>query len=68
MHAEVQTVYGRRASRGFKAVPKIGGVNRGGAESRLGKMISDSHAVLLRWIIGQTFVVLGGVAALHFMK
>jgi hypothetical protein len=31
-------------------------------------MISDSHALLLKWVIGQTFVILGAVAALHFVK
>ena len=35
-------------------------------EARLGRMISDSHAAILKWIVGQTFVILGGVAALHF--
>jgi len=36
-------------------------------EARLGRMISDSHAAILKWIVGQTFVILGGVAALHFV-
>ena len=36
-------------------------------EGRLGRMISDSHAAILKWIVGQTFVILGGVAALHFV-
>jgi hypothetical protein len=34
-------------------------------EARLGRMISDSHVAILKWIVGQTFVILGGVAALH---
>jgi hypothetical protein len=37
-------------------------------EARLGKVISDSHAALLKWMVGQTFVILGVVAALHFVK
>jgi hypothetical protein len=37
-------------------------------EARLSRMISDSHAALLRWLVGQTFVILGVVAALHFVK
>jgi len=36
-------------------------------EARLGRMISDSHAAILKWIVGQTFVILGVVAALHFV-
>ena len=37
-------------------------------EARLGKAISDSHVALLKWMVGQTFVILGVVAALHFVK
>jgi hypothetical protein len=37
-------------------------------EARLGKAISDSHAALLKWMVGQTFVILGVIAALHFVK
>jgi hypothetical protein len=31
-------------------------------------MISDSYAAILKWIVGQTFAILGVVAALHFVK
>jgi hypothetical protein len=37
-------------------------------EARLGRVISDSHAAPIKWMIGQTFVILGVVAALHFVK
>jgi hypothetical protein len=37
-------------------------------ELRLGKAISDSHVARLKWMVGQTFVILGVVEALHLVK
>ena len=36
-------------------------------EARLDRMISDSHVAIRKWIVGQTFVILGVVAALRFV-
>jgi hypothetical protein len=37
-----------------------------GAELR--EQVADTRAELLKWMFGQTFVILAAVAALHFAK